>query len=133
MSLDDAFLDDIIEHPGDDTPRLIYADWLEEQDDPEAHQLAEFIRLQIALETPPEEGPELWALRVRQAQLLHQGMAAWRGRIRELVLFEEFRRGFVHTVTMEPGHFLERADEVFALAPIQGLKLTVPFSRRKSP
>ena len=31
MSIEQAFLTDIIEHPDDDVPRLIYADWLEDQ------------------------------------------------------------------------------------------------------
>lgn len=41
-----AFLVDIIAHPADDTPRLIFADWLEEHGEPER---AEFIRVQIRL------------------------------------------------------------------------------------
>ena len=38
-----SFWNAIIENPDDDTPRLIYADWLEENGDPDR---AEFIRLQ---------------------------------------------------------------------------------------
>ena len=34
MPVEDAFLADIRDHPDDDTPRLIYADWLEERGDP---------------------------------------------------------------------------------------------------
>jgi len=45
MTPDDAFIADIIANPEDDTPRLIYADWLEEHGQ---HERAEFIRLQIA-------------------------------------------------------------------------------------
>ena len=41
-----GFLRAIIEHPEDDTPRLIYADWLEENGDPDR---AEFIRVQCEL------------------------------------------------------------------------------------
>ncbi len=40
------FLADIIEHPADDTPRLIYADWLDEHGQAER---AEFIRVQCEL------------------------------------------------------------------------------------
>ena len=35
MTLEDAFLQAILETPDDDLPRLAYADWLEEQDDPQ--------------------------------------------------------------------------------------------------
>src|SRR4051794_27217534 len=42
----EAFLGDIIEHPDDDAPRLVYADWLDENGNPER---AEFIRAQVRL------------------------------------------------------------------------------------
>ena len=42
----DAFLAEIIAHPEDDTPRLIFADWLEEHGEEER---AEFIRVQCAM------------------------------------------------------------------------------------
>ncbi|MBY0456711.1 MAG: TIGR02996 domain-containing protein [Gemmataceae bacterium] len=41
----DAFLDAIFEHPEDDTPRLVYADWLQEHGQ---ENYAQFIRLQCA-------------------------------------------------------------------------------------
>ena len=34
MSMHDAFLADIVANPDDDTPRLVYADWLDDRDDP---------------------------------------------------------------------------------------------------
>jgi uncharacterized protein (TIGR02996 family) len=45
MNDDKAFLQAIIENPGDDGVRLVYADWLEEQGDPRA----EIVRLQCTL------------------------------------------------------------------------------------
>lgn len=47
-----ALLAAIAAHPDEDTPRLMYADWLDENDQPER---AEFIRLQIALVQPASE------------------------------------------------------------------------------
>jgi uncharacterized protein (TIGR02996 family) len=41
----DAFLDAIFDHPDDDTPRLVYADWLQEHGQ---ENYAQFIRLQCA-------------------------------------------------------------------------------------
>lgn len=46
MTEHEAFLDAIIADPADDTPRLMYADWLEERGNAER---AEFIRVQIQL------------------------------------------------------------------------------------
>ncbi len=41
-----AFLEDIVAHPDDDAPRLVYADWLEDQDDPAGRARADLIRVQ---------------------------------------------------------------------------------------
>ena len=41
MTHDDAFLQAILESPDDDTPRLVYADWLDEHGQSDR---AEFIR-----------------------------------------------------------------------------------------
>jgi uncharacterized protein (TIGR02996 family) len=46
MSLEEGFLADIIEHPDDDAPRLIYADWLDDHGQPKR---ADFIRVQCQL------------------------------------------------------------------------------------
>lgn len=50
MTPAEAFLADIIEHPDDDAPRLIYADWLEDHGDASR---AEFIRVQCELARLP--------------------------------------------------------------------------------
>lgn len=42
----EAFMRSIIADPSNDMPRLVFADWLEEHDEPER---AEFIRCQIEL------------------------------------------------------------------------------------
>ena len=52
MSLETAFLAAILERPEDDFPRLVYADWLDENGDPAR---AEFIRLQLQLAREPPE------------------------------------------------------------------------------
>lgn len=41
-----GLLDAILDTPGDDVPRLVYADWLEDNGQPER---AEFIRVQVEL------------------------------------------------------------------------------------
>ena len=55
MSRHDDFLAAVLQSPEDDGHRLIYADWLDEQDDPRG----EFIRVQIELaatRTLPDAG-----------------------------------------------------------------------------
>ncbi len=50
MSDGDALLAAILAHPDEDTPRLVYADWLDEHNDPDR---AEFIRVQVQLHNTP--------------------------------------------------------------------------------
>jgi uncharacterized protein (TIGR02996 family) len=75
MSHDDAFLASIIEAPDDDTPRLIYADWLEERDDPRG----EFIRVQCELARlrKSKDGPRRAALKARGRELFSGQQDAW--------------------------------------------------------
>ena len=54
----EGFLQRIRAYPDDDVPRLIYADWLDEQGDPRG----EFIRVQVALANLPDDGPPRRAL-----------------------------------------------------------------------
>lgn len=62
-----ALLNAILEAPDDDAPRLIYADWLDEQGQGER---AEFIRLQIQIEREPSfKSPEACPLRRREQEL----------------------------------------------------------------
>jgi uncharacterized protein (TIGR02996 family) len=54
MTSDESFLAAIIESPDDDSPRLIYADWLEDHGQPDR---AEFIRVACTLEKLGEDDP----------------------------------------------------------------------------
>jgi uncharacterized protein (TIGR02996 family) len=70
----EGFLDDIREHPEDDAPRLVYADWLEENGDPVR---AEFIRVQCRLAALAREDPEREALVQRQGEILMANGYRW--------------------------------------------------------
>ncbi|HEV3438776.1 MAG TPA: TIGR02996 domain-containing protein, partial [Gemmata sp.] len=62
----DALYRAIVAKPEDDTPRLVYADWLEENGREEE---AEFIRLECRLETSCPDQPEYTELLDRQEEL----------------------------------------------------------------
>ncbi|MCI0702163.1 MAG: TIGR02996 domain-containing protein [Planctomycetia bacterium] len=62
----DALLRAIIRHPEDDTPRLIYADWLQENGRSEE---AEFIRVECRLATTTPDDPDYPALLDREEEL----------------------------------------------------------------
>ena len=65
MSLEGAFLADIIAHPADDAPRLVYADWLEEHGDEKDQDRAAFIRAGCQVAGLPPESPERIGAEVR--------------------------------------------------------------------
>jgi uncharacterized protein (TIGR02996 family) len=51
---EEAFVRPVLATPDDDAPRLMYADWLEELDDPRG----DYLRLLAQLEEPPAKAPE---------------------------------------------------------------------------
>jgi uncharacterized protein (TIGR02996 family) len=62
----DALLDAIWASPGDDTPRLVYADWLQEHG---YEQYAEFIRLSVRLAGEIQHPTERAKLRLQRYRL----------------------------------------------------------------
>jgi uncharacterized protein (TIGR02996 family) len=52
MLNDNVFLAKLLEVPGDDTTRLVYADWLDEQGDSISAAKAEFLRVTVQLASP---------------------------------------------------------------------------------
>jgi uncharacterized protein (TIGR02996 family) len=119
MAAHDGFLREIVEHPDDDTPRLVYADWLDDHGDPDR---AEFIRLQIDLARKPKTDPnrEVWQKRERELLDVH----AWEwaadvgGRVTEWV----FRRGFLYKVQTSLETSAEEIRELLRLAPIRHIR-----------
>ncbi len=57
MADEGSFLRAILANPADDLPRLVYADWLDEQQSEVASRKAEFLRLesQLSRSTPPKQ------------------------------------------------------------------------------
>lgn len=141
----EQFLADIVARPDDDTPRLIYADWLKEHDDP----MGDFIQLQVDLYNRTsinhkEDGTELptWFTEqdkddYRHMQHLFYNMHA-RGRFDICIEaanglpgkwfyrpdLPKVRRGFIDTVQLAADAFLDYDQKLFALVPLQHLVLT---------
>jgi uncharacterized protein (TIGR02996 family) len=100
MTADDAFLQAILENPDDDVPRLVYADWLEEHDQPGR---AALIRLQCRRARMPVRpwGLEEDALSLRIETLRQQHSQEWRQRLDHSPpqqISPDFCRGFVEGV-----------------------------------
>jgi uncharacterized protein (TIGR02996 family) len=92
VSLEEAFLREIRERPHDDTPRLVYADWLDDDGRPER---AEFIRVQCRLAQLPTGHPERPALEKREHALWKQHAKEWRNPLPRHCREGPFYRGFV--------------------------------------
>ena len=97
----EPFLATILDAPYEDAPRLVYADWLEEQGDPRA----EFIRAQCERLRLPPDDPEFAGQRERredrEGKLLLAYGDGWRAEIPEWARKNcEFERGFVHHVNI---------------------------------
>lgn len=120
MSLIDeaAFLESIQADPEDDGPRMIFADWLDEQGDPRG----ELIRLQCALaRLSPEDGrrPDLEA---REREVYEANESAWTEPLRGLVDGWEFRRGFIESVSIEAKRFLHDGESLFRTVPVRRIR-----------
>lgn len=127
-----GFLEAICADPDDDVSRLVYADWLDEHDDPDR---AEFIRLQIALasssivaERIAREQPE--RLNRLALNLLHHWQE-WSGPAAELVpngaRYSDhltFRRGFIEYVRCTGDAWVRHADAILVCQPVREVTLT---------
>ncbi len=120
-----GFLEDIIAHPDDDTPRLIFADWLDDEGD---STRAEFIRVQIERARLPEWDAGQVRLRLRERELLAEHLS-WKRELPEIkgVHWWEFRRGFVATASFANFATLKtQARRAFAATPIEQVSISWP-------
>ena len=119
---EEAFLSDIRANPEDDGVRRIYADWLQENGQP---QRAEFIRMQLDLARLSEDDPQREALADRQDELLARWERVWLGGWDEVLEGWAFRRGLVEAVRADASVFLDHAPGWFARWPtLRVAKLT---------
>lgn len=137
MNYEAGFLKDICDHPQDDTPRLVYADWLDERGEPGDVDRAELIRAQIVLARNQELGGSPLAperrrrLESRVRELLEEHGAEWEWPVRMLGLgWAEGRssrilwsRGFPEGGTITADSFLANGPELFARAPVRSLAI----------
>src|SRR5919201_1793466 len=132
MSAEEGLLLDVVEHPEDDTPRLVYADWLDEHGGAKRAARAELIRVQCELARLPEEDDRVPALRRREEELLARPGDAWVKALDVPAADYEFRRGFVEQVALGVRQFLTQAEALFRATPVRRLKL-LRLSQSKIP
>ena len=127
-----AFLADILAHPDDDTPRLIYADWLDGHGEPER---AEFIRVQCAIARicdgnrkgrPEGDACRLDELIGREAALMTSVWSGdWLAPAEKAWLSDSvIRRGFIESLSLPAEDWVRHGDALVQAAPIREVRLT---------
>jgi len=120
----DALFRAICEQPREDTPRLVYADWLQENGDPER---AEFIRFQCEFPKWGSSHPRFREL-VQRTDSFEPHFSRWMSplpRVNGIKWWDTWwERGFIDSVTFASTKaFVENADAVFAASPVRLLEV----------
>jgi uncharacterized protein (TIGR02996 family) len=122
------FMQEILANPDDDTPRLIYADWLDEYGD---SLQAEFIRTQCELAKFPRHDPQFMEvfkrehpLRLRYEPIWRQTIPTWLSGASILL-----HRGFGGVVRTTIPYFTKYAARLAKLFPVQHVYFSIgePF------
>lgn len=113
----DAMLAQILAHPEDDTLRLVYADWLQEHDQPER---AEFIRWQVGRDATT------WATDSDPVRTM--GRPWMRAELDAIPLSPPwevaYRRGFIAQLACTADGWLARGDQIRERHPVTRVVLT---------
>jgi uncharacterized protein (TIGR02996 family) len=114
------FLKRILEHPDDDAPRLVFADWLEERGDPRG----EFIRLQCALAAGTGDEAVRQKMLRREQELLAGHWNTWGAKpFRGIADRCRFRRGFIEQIAIAADRFIEHGADLFEWAPLRRIRI----------
>lgn len=135
LTLERELFEAILQNPDDIAPRLVYADWCDEQGDPRG----EFIRIQCELAEYEGLPIKVRHLREREAQLWEKHRRAWNGEIHRrlaatplrnqvdsrhgLIRGWEYHRGFVEYAVAEARAFLEYPEALFKIGPLRELRI----------
>jgi uncharacterized protein (TIGR02996 family) len=124
-----GFLGDIVANIDDDTPRLVYADWLEEQGEEDR---ADFIRVQVGRSRLPAWDGAQVHLRLREQELLKRHGEAWLAELPAVkgAKWEGFRRGVVAEVSFATYEAMRAgAHACRAVAPVEAVAVRWPRKR----
>lgn len=118
---DQGLLSTILAKPGDDAPRLAYADWLALNGQSER---ADFIRLQIERSRLPRRDPARIYPGERERALLAAHAVEWLAPLPEAARRTvRFERGFPGRAEVEIVDFLSWNDDLWQVAPVTTLRL----------
>jgi uncharacterized protein (TIGR02996 family) len=121
----------VIATPEDEAPRLIYADWLDEQGRPEDADRAEFIRVQIELAHAAEETMRTKQLRQREEELWGTHKEQWLAHLPPHLRKREprFHRDFLEELSVPPSTWAKHGAKLFGQNPVFRVRLPGPVDR----
>src|SRR5262245_35811801 len=121
MTTEEAFFADIRDNPGDDLPRLVYADWLDDNGDETDRKRAELIRLHCRLVALPPDDPGREAMRERASKLVEELKQAWFEPLERHADHWRIGRGFVESVVVRAPPFAAHGESIARLAPVAAI------------
>lgn len=116
--METVFLDEIAATPGDETPVLIYADWLAEQDDPATRSRGEFLRLESVLKRG-KPGAQRADMEWQARQLWWDHIEDWLGPLYDAVDHFRYERGLL-SVEVSSASLADMHPEELAATPAWG-------------
>ena len=105
MSADEAFIQDIFAHPDDLGLRLIYADWLDERNDPRGT----FLRAESDYFSVPEDDERRPEMRQRLREMANHLDPRWRARLDSHLRISSYARRLFTKLTDAEMELLVRA------------------------
>ena len=109
-----AFINAIQAEPNNDIPRLVYADWLEDEGD----EQAELIRVQCAIQQSAKNTEEQIGLKAREQQLLSIFDQRWIEPLKALHARDVYiQRGFVDEIRIRTADYATHGDAILDIAP----------------
>ena len=119
-----VFLRQIADRPGDDAPRLIFADWLDDRDDPRG----EMIRLQLAASRLAADHPDAPTIDTAIQLKLPLVERLWGEHLAGLATGWSLRNGLPECLTISAVELARTGPKVFEWLPIQRVRLESPLT-----
>ncbi len=117
MNYDNPFAEEVRENPYDDTPRLIFADFLDDNGDP----LGQLIRAQIALTHLAPDDDQRTPLEEQERAIIAEHGERWLEPLRQFgaegISTRCFQRGLIERLRISAENFLLHADEICSQLP----------------
>jgi uncharacterized protein (TIGR02996 family) len=119
-----AFLAAIHANPDEDTHRLVFADWLDENGDPDR---AEFIRAQCELVALPPGDPRRVSPGIREVVLRHRHAHQWVEELPKWVRSTavRFRRGMPANIECTKNEFRRNASALAKRTAVEGVRFKI--------